>query len=86
MATIAKPAVTKVEKLVISRYWDNPQISYMVNADGINITIALDQYLYALAEEIGNPAILMTKAQLLKALYMSSSVVCEKVKQATAQG
>jgi hypothetical protein len=75
-------------KLVISRHWDNPQISYQIARDGIEINMELDEYLLALVEEIGNPAImlLLTKNRLLQLLRDKSQVVCEKVKEATAQG
>jgi hypothetical protein len=77
-----------VDKVVISRHWNNPQISYSIAPEGINVQTKLDDYLVAMVEEIGNPAILlvMTKNRLLQLLRDKSTVVCEKIKQATAQG
>jgi hypothetical protein len=75
-------------KVVISRHWNNPNISYTVLREGIEIQMDLDEYLLAMVEEIGNPAILMvmTKNRLLQLLRDKSEVVCSKIKEATAQG
>lgn len=62
-----------------------PTISYSLSADGIAITTSLDDYLLALADEIGNPAAILTKSQLISKLQAASIVVCEKIKKVTAQ-
>lgn len=75
-------------KVVISRHWNNPTISYSIAREGIEINMDIDEYLLAMVEEIGNPAILMvmTKNRLLQLLRDKSEVVCSKIKEATAQG
>lgn len=74
--------------VVISRHWHNPTISYSISQGGVEINADLDDFLVALSEEIGNPAILlvMTRNRMLQLLRDKSEIVCEKLKQVTAQG
>ena len=70
--------------LVISRHWDNPKINVLVTTKGIQIETSLDDFLVALAKEMGNPTMLLTKNMLLSALRGASLEVLEKIKEASA--
>ena len=70
--------------VVISRHWNKPQINVFVTTAGIQIETAVDDYLVALATEIGNPTMLITKKAMLEALRGASLAVLEKIKEASS--
>ena len=77
MATESKSVVT------ISRLWHQPNIIVWVNNEGIGMGMKLDDYLVALSEEIGNPLLLLTKAQMLQKMRDMTPIVEAEMKNAT---
>ena len=71
----AKPAVTAKSIVVKARKWNNPQIIAWVNNESIGMGMNLPDYLNALVTEIGNPAFILTQAQLLAKLQAASTIV-----------
>lgn len=70
-------------KLVVLRRWDNPNVQVYVSADEISLELPVKSFISALAAEVGNPTMLMTKKQLLDALLKASDRVVGEVKQAS---
>ena len=70
--------------VVISRHWDKPQINVFVTVAGIQIETAIDDYLTALAAEIGNPTMLVTRRAMIEALRSASLTAIEKIKEASS--
>lgn len=70
-------------KVIISRYWNNPKINYLVTDKEITMVTQLNDFITALATEVGNPTLLITKAQLEAKLKLASAAVCEKIKEVT---
>jgi hypothetical protein len=68
------------EVVVISRNWNNPSINIKVTLEGISLETSLMDYMAALVEEIGNPTMLVTKAQLATRLEAARVAVVEKIK------
>lgn len=75
----------RAPRLVISRYWTNPEITVTVRGDGIALDMDLEDFLGALATEMGNPALLVTVNALRTKMQAASVVVCERVKEASKQ-
>jgi hypothetical protein len=69
--------------VVIGRKWNNPSISMTVNINGIEIVASLDDFVVALAQEVGNPMKLMTRAAMLKTLREASDTVVRGLKEET---
>jgi hypothetical protein len=71
--------------VTISRAWgrDTPILISVTNL-GIGLEVPLDEFVKAVAQEAGNPALLLTRAQLEARLEAAVRKVCETVKQATA--
>lgn len=72
-------------KLVIRRQWNNPVIEVYISKDDIGLKMSLNDFLHALAEEVGNPTFLVTKAGLKKKLLDKADWVLTNVKQETAR-
>lgn len=68
------------EVVVISRNWNNPSISIKVTLDGISLATDLNDFMAALVEEMGNPTMLVTKAQLAARIELARAAVVEKIK------
>ena len=73
------------EKVVISRYWNKPEITVTVNADKIVILGALDAFIEALAAEMTRPAFILTRKQMAQQLRAASVLAVAKIKESTAQ-
>jgi hypothetical protein len=80
-------AAMKFEKTVITigRKWNNPRIMVWVTDEEIGLGLSLDDFLIALAAEIGNPATLLTSAQMLRRIQASAKSVIETVKEHSAE-
>ncbi len=61
--------------VVKSRKWDNPNILAYVNNEEIGLAMKLDDFLNALVEEIGSPALIVTKEQLKNKVMQARKVV-----------
>lgn len=78
-----------MEKIIVSRKWDNAKISCIVettaivNDAEIKLTIDLASFLASLTNEIGNPAALMTTAQLHARIVKASAEVIAEMKRAS---
>ena len=70
-------------KVVVSRKWTDVQIRAFVTDDAVGAEMMLDDFVKALAAEVGNPALLMTRAQLLEKLQKASVVAQWELKDAT---
>lgn len=73
-------------KVVISRHWKNPAISVSVDLDGIALSMGLADFLDAVAQEMGNPTLLVTQAMLRKSMGEASERVRLKAQEASKQG
>ena len=71
--------------VVVSRQWQKPEISIDVTDDEIRIAMSLPAFLDALAAEIGNPALVLTQAQLLAKLRAAAEAVVREMKSQTTR-
>jgi hypothetical protein len=58
-------------------------IEMWVTLDEVGIRMALDDFLNALAAEVGNPTLLVTQAQLLKRLQTATQNIAAAMKNET---
>jgi len=70
--------------VTVSKRWNNPNILVWVHDEGIGMGMKLDDFIIGLAAEVGNPALIMTKAQLLAKIQASAAVVEKTMKEASA--
>jgi hypothetical protein len=71
------------EAIVISRYWNHPEIMVGVGGEGIRLGMEMKFFLHALSKEIKHPAAIMTRSQLLDALSSATDKVLEHVKESS---
>lgn len=69
--------------LVISRYWNHPQITVKVSDERIKVEMPLDEFLKALVTEVSHPSLILTRSSLEKELLGKLNTVLEKAKEAT---
>lgn len=72
-----------MKRVVISRKWAKPQIEAFVTDTEVGSSMALEDFLAALVEEMGAPTMLMTKAQLLSRMLAVKDKVTTEMKSAT---
>jgi len=78
-----------MERIIVSRKWTDSRIAETVeitataDATGIKLTAPLDQFVAALAAQVGNPFALATKAQLHQRLKAAAIVVVQEMKNAS---
>lgn len=66
--------------VTINRKWNDAEIqAYCTDAE-IGVKMALDDFVKAVAVEMGNPATILTKAQLLAKLQEASAKVQAEMK------
>lgn len=74
---------------IVSRKWNNPKITVAVVTDhktgGISISMDMDKFLKALADEMGNPTMLLTKGMLEKKINEASTLVIREMKEASTK-
>lgn len=73
------------QHVLISRVFGQPTINVGISKDRIAIDIPLDAFLAAVAEQYGNPATTLTKAQHLTRLATAATVVVESLKAETTR-
>ncbi len=75
----------KAAKVTVGREWANRTIFVKVRCDEneIEASIDLTEFLAALAVEVGNPALVMTKAGMEKRLLEAAEVLVTKMKRET---
>ena len=66
--------------VTISRYWHTPAIRTTVDVEGIALSTELEDFLKAVADELG-PTVSLTRAALAQKLVASSRIVCTKIKE-----
>jgi len=71
-------------KIVTLRRWDNPAVQTFLDTKTIGASMDLTDFIDALVEEMGNPATLLTKAQLKQKLETASTAVIAELKKSTA--
>jgi hypothetical protein len=71
--------------VLISREWTGPEIRVSVTNEGIVIMMRLDEFMEAVVQEAGNPALLLTAGGLRKRLTAAAQTVVDKMKQETAK-
>jgi hypothetical protein len=74
-----------MSRIVISRHWHSPAITVTVVNDKITLDLAAEDFLIAVAHEMGNPALIMTKAQLIDRLLKAFPKAQLKIQEASAQ-
>jgi len=74
-----------ITKVVISRYWDNPMITVVIDDKKIEVQIPVQDFLKAIVAEIPHPSATMTRSQLETQILKVLPVVLNKAKEATAQ-
>jgi hypothetical protein len=53
---------TTREQVVVSRFWDRPEITVTVNKDQINVICDLDDFLVGMLEELKDPQMMWREA------------------------
>lgn len=74
-----------ISKVVISRHWDNPEITVYVDDEKIEVRMSIEDFCKAVVAEISHPALTMTRSGLEKNVLKVINTVLDKAKQATAQ-
>jgi hypothetical protein len=69
---------------VVKTYPGQPIRAYKKSAGEIGAEMERDKFIEALAEEFGNPLMVLTRAQMLERLKIAADKVQEKMQQATA--
>lgn len=70
-----------MEKVTISRYWNNPEINTSVTNESISLTISLEDFIAALKHEIGSVTTTLTQKGFSTQLDNAVHNVLEKVKE-----
>lgn len=71
--------------IVVSRHWDNPEISVKVYLEGIEVIMSLEDLCKSFAQEVSHPSLTMTRTKLEKNLLASIDTIVQKIKDATNQ-
>lgn len=71
--------------VVVSRHWNRPDITAFVSETVVGAQMSLPQFIESLVEQTGNPAMVMTKAQLAAKLKAAADVVIDEMKKSTAK-
>jgi hypothetical protein len=69
--------------VVISKKFNDHQIHYTLEHDGLELKIELTDYIKALLGEIGSPALLFKKSSLEAKINAASTAILENMKNAT---
>lgn len=72
-----------LDKVVVSRNWDNPNIELFINAASVGARMELYDFINAVLEEVGNPTLLVTKAALNKKISEATAKVVAEMKNQT---
>jgi hypothetical protein len=70
-------------QILVSRYWNNPKIMISVTDEEIGIRISLNEFLAIMAQEIGNPSMIVTKSALLSKMRDAAGKITENMKKET---
>lgn len=72
-------------KVTISKHWNNPKISTVVNFEGIEMAMELDDFCQALADEIGPITWVFRDATFRSKFETAKQKVLSKVKEESAK-
>lgn len=72
-----------MNKVVVCRRWDNVEVKAFVDSEGVGAATDLDDYLKVLVNTIGNPTMIMTKAQLFAKIKLASDTILNEMKTTT---
>lgn len=75
--------MTYRQKVVVSRKWNSPNITVFITDEEIGIAMSLDNWIEAVVSEIGNPTLMVTKAQLKDNLIKAAEAIATEMKQST---
>lgn len=75
--------MTNRTKIVVCRKWAHPDIEAYIQSDSVGARMTLDDFVGALAAEVGEPLMILTKKQLLDKLRAATEKVSAEMKQAT---
>jgi hypothetical protein len=83
MSTVVLFKDTPVNKVVVSRQWNHPQITAFLDAKEVGAEIDLNDFLTAMLEIIGKPTYIMTREQLKTKVFAAKQTILEELKKAT---
>lgn len=69
--------------VVVSRQWKQPSIKAFISNKEVGAEMELSSFLESVVEEMGNPAMVMTKAALLSKLSAAADEVLSEMKDKT---
>jgi hypothetical protein len=72
-----------MNKVIVSRQWQHPQINVFVDAKEVGAEIDLDDFLLAMLEIVGKPTYIMTREQLKKKVFAAKEEIVTELKKAT---
>jgi hypothetical protein len=74
----------KNHNIVISRYWHRPKIDVFLMREGIAIEFTVEDFIKAIAEEIGSPTLILKQKTIQDKLIDAAAQVLEKAKEASS--
>ena len=69
--------------VVVSRQWRQPSIKAFISNKEVGAEMSLLSFLESMVEEMGSPAMVMTKTALLSKMVDASTVVLSEMKDKT---
>ena len=72
-------------KVTISRHWNNPEINTSITSEILQIDIKLEDFIYALKQEIGSVTWTFKQETFDKQIDNALAMVLKKVKQETSK-
>ncbi len=69
--------------IVISRKWKDLKIEAFMNDKEVGAQTDLEQFMKAVADQVGSPTFVMTRAQLLQRILDATEVVLKELKDGT---
>lgn len=73
----------KKRAIVVSRKWKELQIEAFMSNEEVGAKTDLTQFMKAVADQMGSPTFVMTRAQLLQKLLDATEVVVKELKDGT---
>lgn len=73
----------KKRAIVVSRKWKELQIEAFMSNEEVGAKTDLTQFMKAVADQMGSPTFVMTRAQLLQKLLDATELVVKELKDGT---
>lgn len=70
--------------VLVSKRWDNPTITVGIAPEGLTMQMTLDEFITALALEVGSPAMLFSQEKLRQKLQEAADKIRFEMQAATA--